>query len=262
MLKQRVQTAALLLPPVVVLVYFGGLPLVLLTCVVFAIINYEYFTFATRLPRQRVLQLTVLNAMVPLGYLWKGFPGMAGALVLAVLLAFTILIVVVESEVHEISFSTILPATLLGVCYTGVLGCMLIVCADQVPGYILLWAMLVVVCADTAAFFTGRAIGGAKLAPRISPNKTISGGIGGLIGAAIGSALIGYLLGITSIGILLCYGVVLGVLAVVGDLAESLVKRAYSVKDTGTILPGHGGLLDRVDALLFALPAVLFVPFM
>lgn len=108
---------------------------------------------------------------------------------------------------------------------------------------------------DTAAYFVGRAIGTHKLYPAVSPKKTIEGSVGGLVG----SALITW--GLTaafypSVGVLeaLLLGVIVGVAAQAGDLTESLIKRSCGVKDSGTLLPGHGGMLDRVDGVLFAFP--------
>lgn len=109
---------------------------------------------------------------------------------------------------------------------------------------------------DSAAYLVGRAIGRRPLAPRISPNKTVEGSLGGLVGsgavAVAGVALFG--LGLhPAAGALI--GVALGVAGQLGDLAESMLKRQAGVKDSGTLIPGHGGMLDRIDALLFALVA-------
>lgn len=109
---------------------------------------------------------------------------------------------------------------------------------------------------DTAAFFTGRYFGRHKLAPNISPAKTWEGVLGGML-LSIAASLI---LTVKPLGVpwylAIVLGILLGVAAVVGDLAESLIKRQTNVKDSGHFLPGHGGLLDRIDSLLFAMLAV------
>ncbi|HEX8364748.1 MAG TPA: phosphatidate cytidylyltransferase [Allosphingosinicella sp.] len=115
-----------------------------------------------------------------------------------------------------------------------------------------LWLFLVVWATDIFAYFAGRAIGGPKLAPRISPNKTWAGLVGGVIGAAIVAWVAAHYMQLEEIFLYL--GAPMGVLAQLGDLYESSVKRRLGVKDTGTILPGHGGVLDRLDGLL---PVVL-----
>jgi phosphatidate cytidylyltransferase len=110
------------------------------------------------------------------------------------------------------------------------------------------WVMLVVWATDIFAYFAGRSIGGPKLAPRISPNKTWAGLIGGMAGAEVVGALAAhwFQLGAPFLWI----GAGMGLLAQLGDLYESWVKRRAGVKDSGTLLPGHGGALDRLDGLL------------
>ncbi|MBF0282339.1 MAG: phosphatidate cytidylyltransferase [Zetaproteobacteria bacterium] len=117
-------------------------------------------------------------------------------------------------------------------------------------------AFLGVWAADIAAYFVGRALGSHKLAPAISPGKSIEGSIGGLIaGVLISASFWLYMLEIP-LWMALMLGSILVVVSIVGDLAESVLKRVYQVKDSGRMLPGHGGLLDRIDALIPALPVV------
>jgi phosphatidate cytidylyltransferase len=113
---------------------------------------------------------------------------------------------------------------------------------------LVLWAMLVTWATDIFAYFAGRGIGGPKLAPRISPNKTWAGLIGGMLGAALVGAVAGQLLDLDDL--FLWMGAPLALLAQLGDLYESAVKRRRGVKDSGGLIPGHGGVLDRVDGLL------------
>lgn len=122
-----------------------------------------------------------------------------------------------------------------------------------------LFVVAVVVASDTSAYMAGRLIGGPKLAPRISPGKTRSGAVGGLVGAVLMGGGIALLSGLGGAGMALVWGGVLGVSAQVGDLAESAMKRALGVKDSGTLLPGHGGLLDRFDGLVIATPVAAAV---
>ncbi|MEA3052722.1 MAG: phosphatidate cytidylyltransferase [Sphingomonadales bacterium] len=119
------------------------------------------------------------------------------------------------------------------------------------------WLMLVTWATDIFAYFAGRSIGGPKLAPRISPNKTWAGLIGGMAGAALVGAAAAWLLGIGEP--FLWLGAPMGLLAQLGDLYESGVKRRRGVKDSGTLLPGHGGVLDRLDGLLPVIVATLLV---
>jgi phosphatidate cytidylyltransferase len=120
---------------------------------------------------------------------------------------------------------------------------------------IVYWVMVVTWATDICAYFAGRSIGGPKLAPRISPNKTWAGLIGGILGAALFGYLLAYWL---ELGAPFLYiGGLMAVLAQAGDLYESWVKRRAGVKDSGTILPGHGGALDRLDGLLPVILATL-----
>ncbi|HET9078810.1 MAG TPA: phosphatidate cytidylyltransferase [Acidimicrobiales bacterium] len=123
-----------------------------------------------------------------------------------------------------------------------------------------LGAIVVAVAADICAYGVGRWIGSRPLAASISPHKTVEGFVGGLIGALIAGAVIGKELapwGGMKHGLLL--GLVIGLITPVGDLFESMIKRDLGIKDSGTVLAGHGGLLDRFDGILVALPAAFFV---
>ncbi len=127
--------------------------------------------------------------------------------------------------------------------------------AAQGP-YLVLFLLALVWAADVLAYFTGRAFGGQKLAPVLSPGKTRAGVYGALAGAALGGILLGSALGLPFfLGLLLVALCVLAALvSVVGDLFESLVKRRRDIKDSGRLLPGHGGVLDRIDSLTSAAP--------
>jgi len=111
--------------------------------------------------------------------------------------------------------------------------------------------------ADICAYGVGNLVKGPKLWPRFSPNKTWSGFIGGLIGAMAAAILVGYFsTARLSFAVAAIIGLVGGLATMAGDLWESMLKRRYGVKDSGDIIPGHGGLLDRVDGLMFAILAI------
>jgi phosphatidate cytidylyltransferase len=118
---------------------------------------------------------------------------------------------------------------------------------------IVLWLVLMVCAADIGAYFAGRAFGRRKLAPRVSPGKTWEGALGGLAMVALvagGGALYFGLLPLAVVA----FGCGVGIFSVIGDLTESMFKRAAALKDSGTLLPGHGGLLDRIDSVTAAAP--------
>ncbi|GAA0722679.1 phosphatidate cytidylyltransferase [Dokdonella soli] len=119
-----------------------------------------------------------------------------------------------------------------------------------------LFALVLIWAADTAAFFAGKRFGTTKLAPKISPNKTTAGAWGALAGAGALAAVWGWLAEVRGAALVALVGLALLAIAasIVGDLFESLIKRQANVKDSGTLFPGHGGLLDRLDSLFAALP--------
>lgn len=123
-------------------------------------------------------------------------------------------------------------------------------------GYLLVyWLLLVVITTDTAAYAVGTIVGGPKLIPRVSPGKTWSGAIGGIVFASIASVIYGVSIGGVADRMLLL-GIIFSVIAQISDLLESAIKRHFGIKDTGAILPGHGGMIDRTDSLVLTAPAV------
>ncbi|HHV63509.1 MAG TPA: phosphatidate cytidylyltransferase [Peptococcaceae bacterium] len=111
---------------------------------------------------------------------------------------------------------------------------------------------------DTGAFFIGNALGRRKLAPKVSPNKSVEGAVGGVIAALLFSFVFWVITKEGSLPVVLLLALVTSLVAQIGDLFESALKRMAGVKDSGNLIPGHGGILDRFDSFLFALPLVYF----
>jgi phosphatidate cytidylyltransferase len=171
---------------------------------------------------------------------WRGFVAVAGAAVLAT---------VVSRR----------PSLGWGMLYVGIPSFALLV-IEWARFDLVFWLMLVTWATDIFAYFAGRSIGGPKLAPRISPNKTWAGLIGGMAGAAAVGAVAAWLFGLSEeVPAFLWLGAPMGLLAQLGDLYESSVKRRRGVKDSGTLLPGHGGVLDRLDGLLPVILATFLI---
>lgn len=121
------------------------------------------------------------------------------------------------------------------------------------------WAIITVVACDVAAYFVGKQWGKHKLAPDISPNKTWIGSIGGVLASILVSVLLGILFGLPmQIWQLIIMGLVISIIAQCGDLVESFLKRTAGVKDSGNLLPGHGGILDRIDGYILLGPVVYY----
>lgn len=152
-------------------------------------------------------------------------------------------------------------ATVLGAVYLGALGGamagLLLIEPQAQGGWRGLLLMTILMTSDTFAYFTGHALGRRRLAPAISPGKTVEGAFGGLAGGVVGA------LGIRALGLpdmplvhALLLGLVVAAAGIAGDLFESLLKRWAGVKDSGRLFPGHGGMLDRLDSLLFGAPVL------
>lgn len=148
--------------------------------------------------------------------------------------------------------------TILGMTWVGMLSFAVLIAGGPHPVAHIFFLVIVVACNDIGAFFVGRSLGRRPMAPVISPSKTVEGFIGGFVVALVVAAVLAVFPPWEEIGVVraLVTAGLIGVLAPVGDLAESMVKRSLGVKDMGSVLPGHGGMLDRIDGFLFVVPAV------
>lgn len=125
--------------------------------------------------------------------------------------------------------------------------------SDDVYGFVAMIFLFAVVWAtDIAAYFVGRAVGGPRLAPQLSPNKTWSGSIGGLVGAVLAAVLVVKVSGVNNVLPATLIAIALSIVAQIGDLFESAIKRRFGAKDAGSLIPGHGGLMDRLDGFVAA----------
>jgi phosphatidate cytidylyltransferase len=151
-------------------------------------------------------------------------------------------------------------AVVAAIVYVGFLGSYLVLVRDlDDDGEWIILAVVSTWIADTFAYFTGKLVGRNKMAPRISPGKTWEGTAGGIAGAVVGVVAIDLILDLPmSTGEALWLGAMLGPVAVLADLGESMLKRGAGVKDTSELVPGHGGLLDRLDSILFTVPLVYY----
>ena len=150
-----------------------------------------------------------------------------------------------------------------GIFYAGLSGISLAaIRGDELTGFVsILFIFAVVWSTDILAYFVGRAIGGPKLAPSISPGKTWSGAIGGAVAAMIGGAAVSMAYHGRISLLVLGLALILSVFSQIGDLFESFVKRRFQVKDSSHLIPGHGGFMDRVDGLVFACFTVFLIAF-
>jgi phosphatidate cytidylyltransferase len=256
-LLSRVLVAAVLLPLVIGLVYLGGWWLFGLALVGGLLALHELYVMAREL-RPLVLGGYLGFVLTLLGLQLGGLEWMLGGLLGTFVFAF---VVYGLGGVRQ-SATTSFGVTVLGVAWVGAgIGCLLLIRDIPEFGF---WAVMAVLftvfAADTGAFFVGRTLGRHRMAPAISPAKSWEGFVGGVL-AAIGMAFVilyrdrdDFL----TIPESLVLGLVIALAAVLGDLFESAVKRDLEVKDSGRVLGGHGGMLDRLDSLLWAGPAAYF----
>ncbi|HXV72892.1 MAG TPA: phosphatidate cytidylyltransferase [Acidimicrobiia bacterium] len=169
--------------------------------------------------------------------------------------AATILFFSLAPRTHALANTAI---TALGMAWVGMLAFAILIADGPHPVAHIIFLVLVIAANDVGGYFVGRSFGRRPLARNVSPNKTVEGFIGGLVLSSVVAAILAVFPPWEEIGIprALVTAVLIGILAPVGDLAESMVKRNLGVKDMGSVLPGHGGMLDRIDGFLFAVPAV------
>jgi phosphatidate cytidylyltransferase len=294
---KRILTAAILIPLVLLAVFRAPLWLFLLITVVVALAAvFEYMGIAASYGFEPFRLLTYLYtaALFVVFYYAQGFGGgalLAGILLLFLFAPFLLMISVMGRE----DLKAAVPGaamSYLALPYIGLPLLLLVMLRDSMRGWVfVLFTFLAVWVGDTAAMYVGKSMGRHKLAPRISPGKTIEGTVASLIFSVgvcclfahyvpeiAGALSKAHLLADVSQESLLfdapAYGraplwlaallaTVINVAAQIGDLVESALKRGAGVKDSGNLLPGHGGILDRIDALLLALPVafLLFLAF-
>jgi phosphatidate cytidylyltransferase len=271
---KRILTAAILIPIVVVAIWFGSTWLIAIVSAAVAVLAlWEFFSVAEHQGFRAYRLWTSLTAVgiigqqfyasrmasiVNLGDLLIRIPRLNLEMVL---FAFVLGIAAISIGTSR-PMSEVLPA--ISVSAAGLLFIVLPFSAvvrlhgvDTLGPRLLLFTLVIVWVGDSVAYFVGRSIGRWKLAPEVSPNKTWEGAIANFLGALLVAAIFGYWSRIPPVHMLIMAG--LGSVAgQVGDLFESAWKRSASVKDSGSLLPGHGGMLDRIDALILAAPAVWY----
>lgn len=271
-MKTRLLTAAVALPLLIgAIILPWWVPETIWIFVVIAIAAlaagmFEFYSLTKKLELKADAGIAYLGAAGLIVAFVFDAPAKAPDLLMMALAAFVIIVFITQTFRFQKDFSKMLTGmgvTVLGVMYLAFLGGFLIstrVGFDNILSTkLLLFFFVVIFGSDSGQYFSGKALGKRKLAPAISPGKTVEGAIGGLVAAAGFGALctlvffpeLPYKFSIP-------LAVVMAALGMLGDLAESAIKRGSNTKDAASILPGHGGLLDRLDSLLFNAPVLYY----
>ena len=256
---QSVLTAAAFAGVALVVFALGKAPAVVLVCAVVTVCAAELFDSLRRAGYQpaTLLGLVASASMVGAAY-WKGEVALPLVLGLTVIFGLLWFLVGVTRTAPTMNVAV----SVFGVAYVGLLGSFAALILTFPNGIgVLIGTVVAVAVNDAGALFVGSRFGQRPLAPDISPGKTVEGVVGGGLAGIVVSWLVLGVIGITpwGTGTAVVLGLVVAVMAPLGDLCESMIKRDLGVKDMGSVLPGHGGLLDRFDAMLFALPAVYYL---
>lgn len=254
-LLMRVLSALVMLPIAIYIILSGGLPFFVLVCLLTILILSEWNGICEDKPLSFLVMVEVVCVFLLLLSISSGN--------IYLNLSFVCSLVSVAAAAYFVKANV--KWALTGFLYAFVPSASFLLIHESYGGVVVLWMMIVIWAMDIGAYFAGKNIGGPKMSPKISPNKTWSGLIGGTVASIILGGAFGYYMNspenplFNDATILLILSGLLGILSQIGDLAESAVKRYFSVKDSGSIIPGHGGVMDRVDGVLFVAPAVLIL---
>jgi phosphatidate cytidylyltransferase len=259
MLTQRVKAALVFVPLVLILIFFGGWPFNIFILALLLVAAFEYTRMFEKMGHRPSLAVVMIGVALFVLQPWFWHGALNGPL-LTLVIFLTAVWSLVDYERHGGDAAVGFTLNLAGVLYLGWVGGSFIPMRALIDGRgWLLTALPAVWLADCGAYFIGRWLGVRKMAPRLSPGKTWAGLIGGILtGTVFGPLLVllwrvvGFLPPATPLWQGALMGCVLAVLTPVGDLLISLFKRTAGVKDTGNLIPGHGGILDRIDSWIWA----------
>lgn len=255
-LKLRIASALVIGPAALALTWWGGMPFAILVIVCSALMMSEWATIVMgpSTTPVRLGQLTLVAVAVAGSAFLGRFGGQPAFTVTAVVVGLGVASALAMREARERALGDDARRWApWGALYAGMPSIALVALRDAPVGlWLILYLFAVVWTTDIAAFFAGRAIGGPKLWARVSPKKTWSGALGGLTGAAAAGVLVAHLAGAPRLLPVLVVSIALSIASQAGDLFESALKRKFGVKDSGRLIPGHGGILDRVDGLVSA----------
>ncbi len=261
-LKQRVLTAVICLPLLLALL-FCPTPVIVLVVMAAALVGMQEYYQAIGIAEKRPLCLMgyLAAVVIPLGIYYLTDT----ALVLVYLYVVALFVLMLASK-NQVTFRDI-ALLAMGLVYIPYFLSHIIYIRDLELGNVYIWLVFVgAFMTDTCAYFVGCSVGGRKLCPSISPKKTVAGAIGGTVGCGLSFILFGVVVNHffaealqghqLNLWLLFLMGLVTSVVSQIGDLVASMLKRQCGIKDFGTLLPGHGGILDRCDSIIMVAPII------
>lgn len=254
---KRILTGVIGIPVLLGLLYLGGVPWLIFIAALIAIASFEMARIAKNMNYQLALWAIWLSEAVMIGavFLENEHWASLGLAVGFLLIIFQGVFAYPRVSLEEMALS------FMTIIYVGWSMCHLII-LEQQSVILLVYLFLAIWGSDSGAYFAGRFFGKHKLAPNLSPKKTKEGSVGGILCAVL--LVVGYSVylgegAMFTLPLSIVFGVVISIIGQIGDLAESMIKRFAQVKDSGNILPGHGGILDRFDSIIMAAPFVSYI---
>ena len=235
-------------------IWYGGLPLLALTAALMLLGLWEISRIFARIDLKVSFPLAVSGCLFLLVLAYHYQEGYPGAAVVTIIIAVLLAIVLQYPRFTPIDAAV----TLLSIFYVGLIIYLFLISTYD-NGFI--WLLILLVCtwaSDTSAYLIGRKWGRHALAPALSPSKTLEGSAGGIIGGIIAAFAVTLFTKDLPFLPVLLMGLIIGVTAQAGDLVESAIKRQAGIKDSSKLIPGHGGILDRFDSMLFTAPIVFY----
>ncbi len=250
---------ALLLSPLLIFLFVGGFYLKYFTLIVALLGMYEFYNVVKKKNINPISYIGYALCIVYYLFLNKAnnFETIMMILVVAVFIMLCIPVLDIKYTFVDVS------VTILGFIYIAMFFSFIVLVNSKPNGNYLVWLIFLSswLC-DTTAYYVGRHMGKKKLCPKVSPNKTVEGSLGGLIGSATACTIFGFVLNSLGVNISIYHFAIIGLLCGVfcqfGDLIASSIKRYVNAKDYSNLIPGHGGILDRFDSILFASVVVYY----
>lgn len=254
MFRYRLISAILGIPVLIAAVWYGGVFLLILTAALILLGAREISFIFSKIDFKVPIFLVIPGCFILLAVTYQYKDGYCGASVVAILSFYLLAMVMFYPRYTPMDAAM----TFMSTMYVGLIVYLFLLSTlDNAR----IWLILMLICTwanDTMAFLIGRKWGSRRLAPNLSPGKTVEGAVGGVLGSVIAAFLVTVFYSELSLWFILLLGMLVGLVAQIGDLVESALKRQAGIKDAGNLIPGHGGILDRFDSMLFTAPLVYY----